>query len=73
MARLMGYARISTPDQDLSLQRDALRRAGCPDDLVFVDIVSGARAARPGLAACLQALAPAIRSSCGAWIVSGGP
>ena len=58
MARLMGYARISTPDQDLSLQRDALRRAGCPDDLIFVDIASGARAARPGLAACLQALAP---------------
>src|ERR671923_2651926 len=58
MARLMGYARISTPDQDLSLQRDALRRAGCPDDLIFVDIASGARAARPGLEACLRVLAP---------------
>jgi hypothetical protein len=40
------------------LQRDALQRAGCREEHVFVDIASGARTARPGLAACLQALGP---------------
>ena len=58
MARVIGYMRISTPDQDVSVQRDALRRVGCPDALVFMDTASGARAARPGLEACLQALTP---------------
>ena len=34
---LIGYARISTQDQDLSLQRDALEKAGC--DRIFTDRV----------------------------------
>jgi DNA invertase Pin-like site-specific DNA recombinase len=46
-----------TADQDLSLQLEALRRAGCRDEQIFYDTVSGARTARPGLDACLQALA----------------
>src|SRR5438128_7390468 len=58
MGQMMGYARVSTPDQDVSLQRDALQQAGCREEHVFLDIASGARTARPGLAACLQALAP---------------
>jgi DNA invertase Pin-like site-specific DNA recombinase len=58
MGRLIGYARVSTPDQDLQLQIEALQHAGCRDDQIFRDVASGARAARPGLEACVQALAP---------------
>lgn len=49
---LIGYARVSTPDQDLSLQTDALDRAGC--ERVFTDKVSGAKADRPGLTEALN-------------------
>src|SRR5262245_60049714 len=58
MGRIMGYARVSTSDQDVGLQWEALRRAGCQEQHIFCDTASGAHAARPGLAACLQALAP---------------
>lgn len=58
MGHLIGYARVSTAEQDLSLQIEALRHAGCRDEGIFRDTASGARLARPGLEACLQALAP---------------
>jgi DNA invertase Pin-like site-specific DNA recombinase len=58
MGRLIGYARVSMADQDLQLQIEALQHAGCRDDQIFRDIVSGARTTRPGLETCLQALAP---------------
>ena len=54
--RLIGYARVSTDDQDLDLQRDALRKHGCREDHIFVDQASGARAQRPGLETCLETL-----------------
>ena len=38
---LIGYARISTTEQDLDLQRDALHKAGC--DEIFTDNVSGTK------------------------------
>jgi len=49
---LIGYARVSTDDQNLDLQRDALQQAGC--DKIYEDRVSGAKAARPGLAQVLE-------------------
>lgn len=51
---LIGYARVSTVDQKLSLQHDALERAGC--ERVFDDLASGARTDRPGLAEALAYL-----------------
>lgn len=48
---LIGYARVSTADQDLALQREALERAGC--EKLFTDKASGARVDRPGLAEAL--------------------
>ncbi len=44
---LVGYARISTQDQNLHLQNDALQKAGC--DKIFQDIASGAKSERQGL------------------------
>jgi DNA invertase Pin-like site-specific DNA recombinase len=53
---LIGYARVSTADQSLHLQRDALLAAGCPQPRVYTDIASGAKADRPGLEAALHDL-----------------
>lgn len=53
--RRIGYARVSTDDQRLDMQLDALKRAKC--DLLFKDHgISGARASRPGLDKALEAL-----------------
>lgn len=53
-ATKFGYARVSTDDQRLDLQRDALRAAGC--SRIFEDKVSGARVSRPGLDQALSHL-----------------
>jgi len=58
MGKLVGYARVSTDEQDVQLQLDALKKAGCADDNIFVDKASGARSDRPGLDACIAALEP---------------
>ena len=44
---LFGYARISTTDEKLEPQVDTLKAAGC--ETVFENVISGARAERPGL------------------------
>lgn len=58
MGKLVGYARVSTVEQDVDMQLDALREAGCRDALIFVDKVSGAKSQRPGFDACIDALEP---------------
>jgi DNA invertase Pin-like site-specific DNA recombinase len=50
----IGYARVSTDDQHLDLQRDALQQAGC--ERVFEDTASGAKAKRVGLVALMEIL-----------------
>jgi DNA invertase Pin-like site-specific DNA recombinase len=56
MGHLLGYARVSTTDQQPQLQVDALQRAGCYR--VFVETASGARADRPILEQVLDQLRP---------------
>lgn len=51
---LIGYARVSTDDQRLDLQRDALTQAGCPR--IYEDKDGGAQAERPGLLLALEVL-----------------
>ena len=51
---LIGYARVSTDDQNLDLQRDALTQGGCYK--IYEDRESGAKAERPGLITTLEVL-----------------
>jgi DNA invertase Pin-like site-specific DNA recombinase len=51
---LIGYARISTADQTLALQQDALKSAGC--DQIYTDTASGSSAERTGLEQALSHL-----------------
>jgi len=53
---LVGYARVSTADQKLDLQLDALRAAGC--ERVQTDVASGASTARTGLDEACRYLRP---------------
>ncbi len=49
---LIGYARVSTLDQTLALQQDALTKHGC--ERIFTDVASGSRSERPGLTEALE-------------------
>jgi DNA invertase Pin-like site-specific DNA recombinase len=49
---LIGYARVSTHEQHLHLQQDALSAAGCLK--IFTDTISGAKSERKGLAEALE-------------------
>ncbi len=51
---LIGYARVSTQDQNLDLQIEALTKAGCKR--ICSDKISGSRAERPGLTKALEML-----------------
>jgi DNA invertase Pin-like site-specific DNA recombinase len=54
MGKMIGYARVSTADQDLALQIDALETVGCTR--IFEDKISGAKSVRKGLDECLSQL-----------------
>jgi DNA invertase Pin-like site-specific DNA recombinase len=54
----VGYARVSTAEQDVTLQLEALRQQGCRPEWIFVDTASGSRTQRPGLEACLASVRP---------------
>ena len=56
--RLIGYARVSTVEQNLQMQVDALTRAGVHKDNLHVEKVSGAKAKRPVLEWAIQTLRP---------------
>lgn len=51
---LLGYARVSTQDQNLDLQRSALTTSGCKK--IYEDQMSGTRSERPGLKLALEVL-----------------
>lgn len=53
---LYGYARVSTDDQELHLQLDTLKQAGCDEANIFYEKVSGAKSDRPALDTCLAKL-----------------
>jgi DNA invertase Pin-like site-specific DNA recombinase len=53
---LIGYARVSTYEQNLDLQKNTLKASGC--EKIYEDKISGARAERPGLTRALEDLRP---------------
>lgn len=53
---LIGYARVSTDEQSLGLQLDALKRVGC--DQIYCDRASGSRLQRPGIEQALARIQP---------------
>ena len=54
MVMKIGYARVSTADQHLRMQEDALKNAGCEE--IYTDVISGIKSKRPGLEETLSRL-----------------
>src|SRR5213082_3355798 len=52
----IGYARVSTTEQNLDLQRDALRKAGVSANHIYTDTITGTKEKRPGLEQALSHL-----------------
>ena len=51
---LIGYARVSTNEQNLDLQKDALEKAGC--EKIYVEQASGGKSSRPKLERTIEVL-----------------
>lgn len=56
--RMLGYARVSTDDQNLDMQRHALMAAGVPEPLIFAEKKSGKSMDRPAFNRLLRAVRP---------------
>jgi DNA invertase Pin-like site-specific DNA recombinase len=56
MPMLIGYARVSKNEQNLDLQRDALKKAGVSEQNIFTDKITGTKEARKGLEQALSHL-----------------
>lgn len=54
----IGYGRVSTRDQNLDLQRDALLRAGCNPTRIYLEKVGSTAATRPEFEQCVKSLQP---------------
>ena len=67
---LVGYARVSTQDQNLDLQKDALTKDGCQKN--FTDVASGAETEREGLAEAIRFLREGDSNARPLWPHSGG-
>ena len=66
----IGYGRVSTEDQTIELQRDALKRARCRE--LYEEHATGKNTARPQLEACFKACGKGIRSLFADWTGSAG-
>ncbi len=53
---LIGYARVSTTNQKMDLQVDALKKSGVEDDWIYQEQASGVKTNRPELDVCLRTL-----------------
>ena len=53
---LVGYARVSTPEQSVDMQIQALKRYGVKDEDIYSENMSGAKKKRPALTAAMKRL-----------------
>ena len=69
-ARLVGYARVSTQDQDLALQIDALLKYGVAKDLIFTDKASAQNTNAPDSMLASRSFETGMSCLSGGWIDS---